>query len=493
MYYSSSFTPTSSPEVILEATANKALSQRYMIMAALSLIDSPHDNAIEIRSFLDSGETDEMLRGLNKLMGRFGIAIEKIPGTVSGETCSIKVKKQQASYSEDIDLGTFIELVPIRYLPILAAALNQDQTIKMNLNVSDEEFGLINHDLSVVCGQLGVVFFSEEKQITLRGGITSATGKIRVIEKPKSSQCYNALALVSPLLPQGLSVEFVNGIPSPSYYKLTLAGMRERLSSSSLAPVISENGAMVGIAPAHYQFPQQLAVTGDYNAVAIHALLAFNSARPITLRGLNPLLPQGEKRCLEWLPSLGISVTWNDEGDAVTLQGPAQVKAEDYPPYDLSDAPNLYAPLMAMAMMAPTGAQFCITGLKEDHFSKAEELSSLLREMGASINTDNGVIVMQGGNNLNFPDKFPEIQHGRNAIMLAILAGIDGKRVFINDLDNLARKEYGATFCQDMEEHGFHIQPAPYVTAMEDKLKSKMAEIKRLTLAQLKSEHVISR
>jgi len=191
------------------------------------------------------------------------------------------------------------------------------------------------------------------------------------INASQSSQFASALLLVGPLLPHGLCLELAGQAVSKPYLDLTvhmmcLFGAKLRAQPGSYE-----------LEPGGYQ-PTSVSIEGDWSAAAFLLAAAFISGRRVELERMAPDSAQGDRAIVAWLREL-------------ELPGHHEL--------DLTDCPDLVAPLAAAAAFASGPVELC--GLRHARLKESDRLQVLARELGrAGVHIrerDDGLRIDPGG------------------------------------------------------------------------------------------------
>lgn len=217
--------------------------------------------------------------------------------------------------------------------------------------------------------RFGVAFDSDTPPLTSRGllkpGIYRADGSV-------SSQYVTGLLLAAPLT--GGRVEIGPDPVSRPYIDLTL--MRQSL--------FLKNG--------RYVSPGTVRAEGDWSTAAVLLSAGALSDTGVTVSGLDPESPQGDRAILRILADLGARVTWN--GDSVTVRRgrPECIKA------DLSHTPDLIAPAAFLACAAR--GESVLSGcerLKYKECDRADCICRMINDLGGEARSENGSLYIRGG------------------------------------------------------------------------------------------------
>lgn len=175
---------------------------------------------------------------------------------------------------------------------------------------------------------------------TIQGPLTG--GKTSIV--CHTSQHLSALLLGCPLA-TGESIIEVPLLNERPYVHMT----RAWLESQGISYVTDESMGSFTIVGNQSYRPFESTVTGDYSSASFFFCAAAITGGSVTVAGLDPDDPQGDKDILEILEHMGCSITWT-EAQAVTVKGPSGgLRAGNF---DLNAIPDALPVLAATACYA---------------------------------------------------------------------------------------------------------------------------------------------
>lgn len=196
------------------------------------------------------------------------------------------------------------------------------------------------------------------------------TGKLRPgeysIQGGVSSQFVTGLLYGLSLLNQGSRLALTGNVESLPYINMTIAAM-ERFGVN-----IPHSVAEYQISPARFRSPGKLTVEGDWSNGAFW-LAAKTLGSPITVTGLDPDSPQGDRAVLEWLNQL-----------------------DSFQTIDASQIPDL-VPILAVVAGAKSGAVFVNAGrLRIKESDRLKTTADLIRNLGGQAEIDGDTLTVEG-------------------------------------------------------------------------------------------------
>ena len=257
-----------------------------------------------------------------------------------------------------------------------------------------------------------------------------------------SSQFISGLLMAFPLSDAPCTLTLTGKIESADYIRITTDVMR----LFGAKPQISADERTYSLRPARYRSPGTLQVEGDWSNAAIWMVMGAIGQHPITVTGVHPDSPQGDRRIAEVLRAFGASVTFRDT--AVTVS-PAPLHGIRL---DASQIPDL-VPVIAAAACAAEG-ETVITGIERlriKESDRAAAVTEMLTALGADIVCDTEKMTVRGGKRLHGGTVSSFKDH--RMVMCAACASLlaDGK-VSVTDAQAIA-KSYPA-FTADLAALG---------------------------------------
>lgn len=343
------------------AIASKSDAHRILICAALA--DGP--TLVSLRSMSqDIAATMDCLRAL-------GAQIDQQPDGRWFVT-PIAAPTQGAT----LDCGESGST--LRFVLPLAAALGAQSTLVGHGRLPQRPMG----DLLEQLGCHGIQFSAPALPFaldgTLQGGQFFLPGHV-------SSQFVTGLLLCAPLLPGGCTITLTSPMESAAYVDITTAAMaRFGVNVHSLA-----DGWQVP-AGQHYHSPGALEAEGDWSNAAFW-LCAGALGAPVTVTGLNPDSPQGDRAIVQVLQRMGATLTW--QGDALTAAPGPLTGCQ----IDGTEIPDLI-PVLAMVAACGSGTtEFTrVARLRLKESDRLAAITKTLAALGGSAQEGAESLLVQG-------------------------------------------------------------------------------------------------
>jgi len=219
---------------------------------------------------------------------------------------------------------------------------------------------------------------------TMRPGAFSLAANV-------SSQFISGLLMAFPLSCAPCSLSLVGKVESEDYIRITLSVMRR----FGIFPDVSEDGRQYSLRPGVYRSPGKITVEGDWSNAAPWLVMGAIGRAPVSVRGLDPDSPQGDRRITEVLRAFGAEV--REDGGTVTAL-PARLRGIRL---NAAQIPDL-VPVIAAAAAAAEGETVIegIERLRLKESDRAAAVTELLGALGADIRETEEAIVIRGGKRL---------------------------------------------------------------------------------------------
>lgn len=183
--------------------------------------------------------------------------------------------------------------------------------------------------------------------------------------------------------------------------ELTVTGLRSRPYADMTVSLLREFGVVVEHEEDYgsVQIPGNqtyrstvFEVDGDWSGAAF-LLVAGAMRGRVTVTGLRPDPGQADGRVLEAIEQAGANVAWS--GGSVTIVSNGRLKAFSF---DAGDSPDLFPPLVALAVGAEGGSRIRGVGrLKHKESDRGTVLLEEFGRLGVRLSIDGDELVVEGG------------------------------------------------------------------------------------------------
>lgn len=395
-------------QAIIEPPASKSISNRVLILNALSNSNYPignlsdSDDTMVLKKALESNVSDFDIGAAGTSMRFLTAYLAQLPGTWT-ITGSERMKNR-----------------PIR---ILVDALNQ---LGAKITYPGKE-GF--PPLKI-----------EGKQ--LKGGTVALDGSV-------SSQYISALMMIAPLMEDGLTIKFTEEPTSVPYIQMTIALMR------SFGVNVNWDGKQLSIPNQPYT-PVPYEVEGDWSAASYwYELMSLAPAGSrIVMKGLHRPSAQGDAQGAILFRQLGVLSEETEAGNILLTKEKASPAIPFQ--YDFSDIPDLAQTFVVACCLG--NIPFVFSGLNTLRIKETDRISALqneLKKLGYLLTDKNNVLSWNGEHCPAVDD--PEIktyEDHRMAMSFAMAAMPLGK-ITIAD-PQVVNKSYPA-FWSDLKKAGFQL------------------------------------
>ena len=342
----------------IAAIASKSQAHRLLICAALA------EGQTEIRcaeTSLDIEATADCLRALGaKITYENGI-YTVIP---------IEIVENNAILNCGESGSTLRFLLPV------AAALGADATFELHGRLPRRPLSPLWEELERHgCSLSRPTENTLRCQGQLKGGRFTLAGNV-------SSQFISGLLFALPLLNENSEICLTTELESASYVDMTLGALKRFGICPEGWQIRPEKGKSSGC----------YTVEGDWSNAAFW-LCAGAISRPVTLHGLDPHSPQGDRKVLEVLKAFGAKIQW--EKDAVTVC-PQPLKGIGI---DAKDIPDLVPPLALVAAFAQGETRiYNAQRLRIKESDRLATVAQTLKALGGQVEiTEDGLLISGTG------------------------------------------------------------------------------------------------
>lgn len=239
----------------------------------------------------------------------------------------------------------------------------------------------------------------------IKGGKTSIRGDV-------SSQFISGLLFACPKAKAVTEISVTTKLESKSYVEMTLEVLSKHGIKSTVDPDISR----LRIPANQYFSPCNHTVPGDFSSAAFLLAAAAITSSKVTVNRLEYQTSQGDKKIVDILEEMGVSVTIGDNSVEVTGHPLVSVGV------DAKDTPDLVPVCAVLACYAQGRSE--IFNAKRLRYKESDRLNSLsteLRKMGADVTVKEDGLTINGGCPLHGTTVNPHNDH-RIAMACAVAA-----------------------------------------------------------------------
>jgi 3-phosphoshikimate 1-carboxyvinyltransferase len=346
----------------MRAPPSKSYTHRAFLLAALS------GGQCRIEDPLLSEDTEATLAALEAL----GARTNRSPGVVR-ITCPerhVPVKEIDARNS-----GT-----TLRLLSGVVAVLDGTSVLTGDASLRQRPMGPLVAALNELGARVRAFGLDGRPPIEvtgpLRGGSVTVPGSV-------SSQFLSSLLIACPLAPRPTELRVTPPVLSEPYVEITQFMLRR------FGVDVEGHGTRFRIPGGQRYEPTDFAVPGDFSSAAFPLVAAGLSSGGVTVEGLDPSMPQGDRRLVDILAGFGVEVT--SAADTVSARG-GTLHAQTV---DLGATPDLFPVLAVLATQAEGESRF-VNGahLRLKESDRIESTVAFLKTMGADVRaTQDGCVV----------------------------------------------------------------------------------------------------
>lgn len=263
-----------------------------------------------------------------------------------------------------LDAGT-----TMRFLTAYYALTGTPKTMTGTPRMCERPIGLLIDALR----ELGATIHYTRQEgfppIELAGFQYSGQNALR-IRGDVSSQYISALAMMAPILPEGLTIQLVGAVGSRPYIEMTL----QQMAQFGITVEADWQANTIRIAPQAYQ-PTHYAVESDWSGASYwYSIVALADEAEVTLLGLKERSLQGDSAIVAIMAQLGVKSTFTEEG--VLLQ-----KTEAAPAlrWDFTDCPDLAQTVAVCCAMKEI--PLTMTGVESLKIKETDRIFALQTEL----------------------------------------------------------------------------------------------------------------
>jgi len=396
----------------ISAIASKSHAHRALIAAALA------GGQTEIAC----GETNEDILATVQCLTALGARIAYDDGMF----IVIPIPQPVGCVSRTLDCGESGST--LRFMLPVACALGADANFIMHARLPQRPLSPLYEELKAHGCSLspqGASPLAISGQLT--GGTYTIAGNV-------SSQFITGLLLALPLLENDSCINVTGTLESRPYVDITL----QTLADSGIE-IAEQDSSFFIRGGQSFRSLATVTVEGDWSNAACWLALGAITKEPVTVTGLNPQSPQGDKAFLDLLIRFGAKVTAS--GSSVTVTG-GTLRGIDA---DVCANPDL-VPMIAAVALAARG-QTRIQNAARLRLKECDRLSviaSTLRALGTQIAETPDGLLIEGGHVLHGARVSSENDH-RIAMMAAVVSALCKGEVTI-DQSGAVNKSYPRFF-----------------------------------------------
>ena len=405
-------TPPERIDATIQLPASKSISNRALIIHALSKGDHPLEN------LSDCDDTQVMIRALHAQPG------ETIDIMAAGTAMRFLTAYLSVTPGDRIITGT--ERMQQRPIEVLVNALRE-----LGANIDY----VANEGFPPLCIQ-GTTF--TKSHITLPGNV--------------SSQYISALLMIGPTLENGLKITLTGDIISRPYINLTLQLMKD---FGAKAEWLNEHELCVE--PQPYS-PIPFHVESDWSAASYwYEIVALSKDATVTLPGLFKKSYQGDSSVAAFMGLLGAATIYQD--NAITLKKPIlnEVSLATYYRQDFTSQPDLAQTFVVTCALQ--NIPFHFSGLQSLKIKETDRIAALIKEMrklGYVIREAEGSVLYWDGERCERSDEAIDTYEDHRMAMAFAPACLVLGEICINN-PHVVTKSY-PRYWEDLQKAGFIIK-----------------------------------
>ena len=366
--------PPGSRTGTIPAPASKSMAHRLLILAALS----PHSVTLACNELSDD------IRATADCLSALGARIDLSPDTLS-VTPIPPSSTRHSSLVTRHSLPCGESGSTLRFMLPLVGALGVDADCLMRGRLPDRPLApfdalLTAHGMSLV---------RDGATLHLSGRLTPGD---YALPGDVSSQFVSGLLMALPLLDAPSTVRLTSPLQSAPYVALTLRALALAGIPPEPLPSPSPDTPAWRIAPALPALPASLAVEGDWSNAAFWLVIGALSPAGITVTGLDPDSPQGDRAILELLEAAGALVERPAPDAYRVARGPLRLFTAD-----ASQIPDLVPVLATLAAAIPGTSRIVNAArLRLKESDRLASTAALLASLGVQVEVFPDALTIHG-------------------------------------------------------------------------------------------------
>ncbi|MEI8365674.1 MAG: 3-phosphoshikimate 1-carboxyvinyltransferase [Parachlamydiaceae bacterium] len=336
----------------IDIPGSKSYTNRALVMAALT------KGPVTLCNPLYSEDTEAMIACLRTL----GLRVETSPEQILVQDDISTIQNRSYELFAK-DSGT-----TLRFLLPMLCMIPGVKILKGSIRLNERPI----KDLVEALRQLGakIEYLEKDGQPPLKiDSLLLCSGGEVTIDASMSSQFCSALLMIAPLFLNGIKIRFRGVVISKPYIDMTVGAMRE----SGIDVVQMEDGGY-HIPPAQLYQKDRYVIEGDFSSAGYFFALAALTQSTMTLKNLNPLSAQADRKFLDILERMGNQIMMSDDG--ITIIG-----KQILPLFlDMEDCPDQVQTLAVLAAFAH--GVTTISGVRSLRSKETERVQALKKELG---------------------------------------------------------------------------------------------------------------
>ncbi|MFO7668892.1 MAG: 3-phosphoshikimate 1-carboxyvinyltransferase [Bacteroidales bacterium] len=402
------FAPQNSIKEIIYLPSSKSISNRMLIMQALS------GSGIEPGNLSDSDDTRVLRDALKQASGVIDIG----------------------------HAGT-----AMRFLTAFLSTRDQRVVLTGSDRMKQRPVGALVDALRELGA--GIKYLEREGCAPLEIGGGMKEGGSIVVDGGISSQFISALMMIGPVLEGGLHLSLSGDVVSATYIRMTLSLMQKGGIEATF------NGREINIPQGTYNFGRYV-VESDWSGASYwYQVAAMMPGSVITLPNLEKDSLQGDSVLASLFLQLGVQSLF--DGNSLVLRSGGKVNRALYE-YDFTGCPDLVQ--TCAVTLCALGVPFRFSGTRTLRVKETDRLAALQVELGKfgfKLDTDTGGDWILWKGNKGQPANHPEVEtyHDHRMAMAFAPLAIPFGKIIVND-PMVVTKSYPG-FWQDLEKAGFPV------------------------------------
>lgn len=393
---------------VINLTASKSISNRALIIKALSLTDFTIDNLAEAK---DTKIISALINDFNNGIRKFDVGHA---GTV------------------------------MRFFTAFLASKNVDAEITGSSRMQERPIKVLVDALNSLGAEISYLKNAGYPPIKISPSVLSKNSVD--IDGSVSSQYISALMLIAPSLPNGLEINFTSELVSKPYLNMT-----SEIMKYFGAGIKWQKDSKVEIESGQYK-AKDFFVEADWSSASYwYGIAALSDEFSVKLKGLSKDSLQGDAEVARIYESFGVETEFENEGVAISKRKDKEVVKEFI--FDFETCPDIAQTVAVTCAGLNVKAKF--TGLQTLRIKETDRIKALedeLNQLGFKVEVDgDDLMILNTERPIKFEQSVKTYDDHRMALAFAPLSLVS--TITIEDEDVIV-KSY-PNYWNDLKEVGF--------------------------------------
>ena len=284
----------------------------------------------------------------------------------------LRLLKSDDAVADVIDAGT-----TMRFLTAYFTITNQNKRMTGTPRMCERPIGILVDALKILGADISYENIPGYPPMHIKSFNYSGKNELK-IRGDVSSQYISALLLISPSLPDGLTIILEGEVGSRPYIEMTL----KQMEYFGIVYEADWDANRIHVKPSKYQ-PKAYAIESDWSGASYwYSIVALAEDAEVELLGLKENSLQGDSDIVNIMAELGVQSTFTERG--VLLK---KIPASDSISWDFTNCPDLAQTVAVCCAMK--NIHLTLTGIESLKIKETDRVFALqeeLKKLGAELN-----------------------------------------------------------------------------------------------------------